>query len=238
MTRSLLAIVVVASTLAVVTSLGVSAAQPMPTGRISRGPVICSIVGTDGNDVLRGTPADDVICGLNGDDALVGLGGADVVAGGRGNDRIDGGGGRDELDGGRGADLVRGGASADHVEGGHGRDVVSGDGGSDIVQGGRADDFCVATEDGIVGNDVANGGPGFDVFTADDGDLLVDVESSNACLGPPPPRCPRVGAGERSRPRVEALRVVAPEPLGRPGPALPTGRRRGYDALALTAVEC
>ena len=62
--------------------------------------------------------------------------------------------------------------------------MVIGDEGSDVVQGGHADDFCIATEDGVTGNDVANGGPGFDVYTADDGDLLVDVESANDCLGP------------------------------------------------------
>ncbi|MGZ5291834.1 MAG: hypothetical protein ACXWEH_05870, partial [Actinomycetota bacterium] len=49
--------------------------------------VACTVVGTDGNDVLRGTPGADVICGLNGDDAIVGLGGPDVIVGGRGNDR-------------------------------------------------------------------------------------------------------------------------------------------------------
>ena len=109
MTRPLLVLVLISSSLGGSTAVGVSAAHLAPTARTSRGPTICTIVGTDGDDVLRGTPADDVICGLNGDDALVGLGGADVIAGGRGNDRIDGGGGRDELDGGRGADLVSGG---------------------------------------------------------------------------------------------------------------------------------
>jgi Ca2+-binding RTX toxin-like protein len=129
----------------------------------------CTISGTNGNDVLRGTASRDVICGRNGDDAFVGLGGDDRIVGGRGNDRIDGGPGADDLNGGRGADLVTGGGSDDHVEGGPSRDAIRGDSGSDIVQGGRGRDFCVATDDGIVGNDVANGGPGQDAYHADAG---------------------------------------------------------------------
>jgi hypothetical protein len=49
------------------------------------------------------------------------------------------------------------------------------------VQGGRGRDFCVATDDGIGGNDVANGGPGQDVYDADSGDTLVSVETFRDC---------------------------------------------------------
>lgn len=143
----------------------------------------CTIVGTNGNDVLRGTSGDDVICGLHGNDAIVGLGGDDAIFGGRGNDRIDGGPGRDEVSGDRGADLVTGGGGVDDVEGGHGRDAVSGDAGSDVVQAGRGHDFCVSTGDGVASNDVANGGPGFDRYEADPGDLLDSVETSAPCSG-------------------------------------------------------
>jgi hypothetical protein len=49
------------------------------------------------------------------------------------------------------------------------------------VQGGPGRDFCVATDDGIDGNDVANGGPGRDVYDADAGDVLVSVETARDC---------------------------------------------------------
>jgi hypothetical protein len=49
------------------------------------------------------------------------------------------------------------------------------------VQGGRGRDFCVATDDGIVGNDVANGGPGQDAYHTDAGDTLVSVETFRDC---------------------------------------------------------
>jgi hypothetical protein len=39
----------------------------------------------------------------------------------------------------------------------------------------------VATDDGIVGNDVANGGPGQDAYDADAGDTLVSVETAGEC---------------------------------------------------------
>ncbi|MEM7683668.1 MAG: hypothetical protein AAF293_02515 [Pseudomonadota bacterium] len=45
------------------------------------------IVGTDGNDVLRGTVEDDELQGLGGNDQVDGLGGADVMIGGPGDDR-------------------------------------------------------------------------------------------------------------------------------------------------------
>jgi hypothetical protein len=145
--------------------------------------LVCTIVGTNDNDVLRGTDGDDVICALHGDDAIVGLGGDDAIFGGRGNDRIDGGPGDDRVSGDRGADLVVGGDGVDDVEGGHGRDAISGDAGSDVVQAGRGHDFCVSTGDGVEANDVANGGPGFDRYDADPGDLLDGVETSAACSG-------------------------------------------------------
>lgn len=58
---------------------------------------------------------------------------------------------------------------------------MNGDGGSDIVQAGRGNDFCVATEDGVGGNDAANGGAGRDAYDADGGDVLVRVERSAPC---------------------------------------------------------
>ena len=39
-----------------------------------------TIVGTEGNDVIRGTDGPDVIAGLGGDDRIWGLGNDDVIA--------------------------------------------------------------------------------------------------------------------------------------------------------------
>jgi Tol biopolymer transport system component len=48
----------------------------------------CSIVGTSGNDILRGTPLRDLVDGRGGNDTVVGGGGNDRLAGGSGNDTI------------------------------------------------------------------------------------------------------------------------------------------------------
>jgi hypothetical protein len=78
---------------------------PMP-GRAAAGPALCrgieaTIVGTEGDDVLRGTAQADVIVGLGGSDTIVAGGGADVVCGGSGSDVLRGGPGNDRLYGGR-----------------------------------------------------------------------------------------------------------------------------------------
>ena len=48
------------------------------------------ILGSLGNDVLRGTQCNDAIFGFAGDDRLIGRGGEDTLSGGRGNDRLNG----------------------------------------------------------------------------------------------------------------------------------------------------
>ena len=55
--------------------------------------VPATIVGTEGNDVLRGTNGRDVIAGLGGNDVILARDGDDVVCGGMGNDviHVDGG---------------------------------------------------------------------------------------------------------------------------------------------------
>jgi len=81
------------------------------------------IIGTPGNDRLRGTNNDDVIDGLAGNDIISGRGGDDVIIGGEGNDRLYGGSGDDTF-------------------------VVTGDSqGFDRVIGGSGDDQIVAGAD-------------------------------------------------------------------------------------------
>lgn len=103
----------------------------------------CTIVGTPGDDVIRGTARADVICGLGGNDRIYGGRGDDVVYGGPGDDLIHGGPGDDWLYGGAGDDRIFGGRGNDHLVGGAGRDRQSGDAGDDRLYGRRAFDRLV-----------------------------------------------------------------------------------------------
>ena len=83
------------------------------------------IVGTEGNDQIRGGKGRDRICGLGGNDDLGGGAGRDRISGGAGNDWIKGEGGlRHLLVGGPGDDTII--AHGD-------RDTVSANGGSDYI---------------------------------------------------------------------------------------------------------
>ena len=148
---------------------------------VTIGTAHCTIVGTDGDDVLRGTPGADVICGLGGDDVINGIGGDDVIVGGPGDDTLFGGNGNDTLHGGPGNDTLTGGAEADTLWGGPGDDTLEGNtqndtlvggpgndslnggGGDDVLWAGTGDDTLI----GHAGNDTLHGGPGDD--TMDDG---------------------------------------------------------------------
>jgi Ca2+-binding RTX toxin-like protein len=103
------------------------------------------IVGTDGDDVLRGTPERDVIWGGLGDDVIFSGLGNDLICGGPGTDRMQGGRGNDVVDGGAGdEDQVSGNLGDDKVLGGPGhRDQVAGDLGIDIVNGGPGEEDLV-----------------------------------------------------------------------------------------------
>jgi len=104
-------------------------------------PLDCTIVGTNGPDMLNGTPGDDVICGLGGNDTIDGRGGDDVIFGGPGNDTLAGGSGRDTIHGGRGNDTLRGGTGSDRLFGAGGRDkFFARDGTRDRVNGGPGRD--------------------------------------------------------------------------------------------------
>ena len=83
-----------------------SSGEPTPSAdgvcRVSA--AVCSILGTDGDDVLTGSPFDDIICGLGGNDRLEGGDGDDVLFGGEGDDVLAGGAGDDCMVGGPGDD--------------------------------------------------------------------------------------------------------------------------------------
>lgn len=74
-----------------------------------------TIVGTTGDDTVRGTKHRDVIVGLGGADRIRGRGGNDVLCGGPARDRLYGGRGNDRLDGGAFGDKLAGGPGADRV---------------------------------------------------------------------------------------------------------------------------
>ena len=76
-----------------------------------------NIIGSAGDDWLRGDTGDNVLTGLAGDDTLIG--------GGGGNDTLIGGAGEDALNGGEGDDALIGGAGADTITGGPGGDTIS-----------------------------------------------------------------------------------------------------------------
>ncbi len=87
-----------------------------------------TIVGTRGDDHLRGTPRADVVVALGGDDVVVGFGGDDRICAGAGADRVHAGAGHDR---------IRAGGGADRVYGGAGRDILIGGGGGDRLFGGE-----------------------------------------------------------------------------------------------------
>ena len=76
-----------------------------------------NIIGSAGDDWLRGDTNDNVLTGLAGDDTLIG--------GGGGNDTLNGGAGADTLNGGEGDDTLIGGPGADTITGGPGGDTLS-----------------------------------------------------------------------------------------------------------------
>lgn len=109
------------------------------------------IVGTPGDDVIRGTRASEVIHGLGGNDRIYAVGGEDIICGGGGNDHLlaseetpatlRGGPGDDRLVssdadtdytgyipdllfGGRGRDFIEGRSELNHIHPGPGRDSI------------------------------------------------------------------------------------------------------------------
>jgi Ca2+-binding RTX toxin-like protein len=132
------------------------------------------IVGTDGDDLIRGTPERDVIWGGRGNDTIYGSLGNDLLCGGAGADLIHGGRGNDEVDGGAGGnDRAVGDLGDDKVLGGAGAgDEVAGDLGIDIVNGGPGNDDLVH---GDYGWDRMSGGAG----RGDIASFATDVASSN-----------------------------------------------------------
>lgn len=125
-----------------------------------------TIVGTEGDDTIKGTMGADVVVALGGDDDIRTLHGDDLVCAGDGDDSIDTG---------HGDDLVRAGAGKDSVVTRWGKDVVYGDRGDDWINLGLGDDWGHGGDDddslvGHSGDDVLVGGAGSDELRGWKGD--------------------------------------------------------------------
>ena len=172
------------------------------TGGDAEGDVIMNIeniVGSAGDDWLRGDANDNALTGGTGADTLIGGGGNDALTGGAGDDTLNGGEGDDTLTGGAGADTITGGPGGDtlsyagsdeavdirlgsgHASGGHAegdvyRDVehVTGSDHNDRLAGdNRPADASTGgdnTLSGGGGDDAIYGGSGDDALNGDGGD--------------------------------------------------------------------
>jgi hypothetical protein len=103
------------------TVLMLAAPPARPAGGQRCGGRLPTIVGTVGEDRIRGTNRADVIVGLAGRDIIRGRGGRDRICGNRGRDDLRGGERRDRLAGNRGNDTLAGGPGRNHLKGGLGK---------------------------------------------------------------------------------------------------------------------
>lgn len=150
--------------------LGPGDETPPPTS-YSCGGLAATIVGTPGDDVIRGTHGDDVIVARDGDDTITGLRGGDHICGGPGRDTIYGNLGDDTIRGGAGSDFIWGGPGDDYLSGTSGHDQIYGREGRDHLAGAKGDDKLVggADDDQLnagQGEDECLGGPGDDSYRA------------------------------------------------------------------------
>ncbi len=93
-----------------------------------------TIVGTDGNEIIRGGKGDELIFALDGND---------IVHGNKGNDVLVGNSGLNRLDGGKGNDTLVDGLGNDILIGDRGNDLFYVTGGINIVNGGKGKDTAV-----------------------------------------------------------------------------------------------
>jgi Ca2+-binding RTX toxin-like protein len=93
----------------------------------------CTVMGTNGNDVLLGTNRADVVCALGGSDVVITHNGNDIVFAGGGNDVVIVDGGNDTVYGEGGNDVIIAGPGDDTVDGGPGFDVCTGGPGKDQI---------------------------------------------------------------------------------------------------------
>lgn len=157
-----------------------------------------TIVGTTGNDTLRGTPGADVIVARQGNDVIEGLGGDDIVCAGKGDDEVFGGDGFDIVFGAQGDDTIyaAGGATAAlrsdsrgaRMFGGAGNDIIHGSTKWDRMQGGLGQDILFGYEGrdwmrAGGGNDVVDGGLGIDDLHGGNGHDIIELTAGDVVKG-------------------------------------------------------
>lgn len=95
-----------------------------------------TILGTNGDDVIRGTRGQDVIKAYGGDDVIYGFRGNDFICAGGGDDTVYASKGNDKVWGGGGDDTIFGGQGNDVMYGVWGNDSFFGNAGTDVSREG------------------------------------------------------------------------------------------------------
>lgn len=126
-----------------------------------------TIIGTPGDDHIKGTRRSDVIIALGGNDRIESFTGADTICAGPGADTVAAGpnggrGGADLVLGGPGNDKLALGPELGTLKGEAGNDVLVGSKGGDSLFGGRGDDTLYGGPNPTYNSDLLVGGPGND----------------------------------------------------------------------------
>lgn len=108
--------------------------DPYPSQCADLAPFSKTIIGTNGDDNLKGSAGNDLIFARDGNDTVDGGAGSDCIVGGEGNDT---------LSGGTGDDVILGGNGDDNLSGSSGNDSLFGGSGINNLNGGSGMDSCV-----------------------------------------------------------------------------------------------
>eukprot|EP01029_Cantina_marsupialis_P016090 TRINITY_DN3571_c0_g1_i1.p1 TRINITY_DN3571_c0_g1~~TRINITY_DN3571_c0_g1_i1.p1 ORF type:complete len:5289 (+),score=1833.13 TRINITY_DN3571_c0_g1_i1:2362-15867(+) len=121
------------------------------------------VIGTNGDDQLRGSSVANTLVGGLGNDTIVGIAGANLLQGEDGNDSITGGSNADTIEGGIGNDTLDGSQGNDSIDGGAGNDIINryAATGDDSIDAGTGDDTIYSGE----GSNTITGGTGSDTLT-------------------------------------------------------------------------
>ncbi len=152
--------------LSAIAVLALAAAGPAQAEAARCGGKKATIVGSNGNDVIKAPKKGvQVINGRGGNDRIIAKRGKDIVCGGPGDDIISTGTGRDKAYGNSGNDFIQLGPGRDKGYLGSGDDVVVGGAGGDVVRGGGGNDRLF----GGIQDDHLYGDAGFDLLVGGHG---------------------------------------------------------------------
>ena len=154
-----------------------------------------NVIGSFGNDNIRGNNLNNILDGAFGSDTLYGLGGDDTLIGGRGGDTLDGGDGSDTVDYRRSTEGLSGSLELGRIAYGNNEDTLSfieniiasdlsdslsGNNQNNRIEGRNGNDSL----QGLDGDDILIGGKGNDELYGGTGDdRLIDGEGSNSFDG-------------------------------------------------------